>query len=148
MGYCPFSVCVRSRYSRLYRDTTRLGKAGRQRVGACHNTAQQATIRPLLGHDTVRHACDTKRSARGWDQGRDTKICIVVEGGDLVSRYSAARGCDTALNTLRHGEGALLHAWQRATRRTHMALVLGVLRYSLRHGRPGLRHGQPKAMIR
>ena len=54
MGYCPFSVCVGSRYSRLYRDTARLGKDGRQRAGVCHDTAQQDTIRPLLGHETAR----------------------------------------------------------------------------------------------
>ena len=50
-----FSVCVGSRYSRLYRDTSRLGKAGRQRAGACHDTAQRATIRPRYGQA----ACDT-----------------------------------------------------------------------------------------
>ena len=30
------------------------GKAGRQHAGARHDTAQQATIRPLLSHDTAR----------------------------------------------------------------------------------------------
>ena len=54
MGYCPFSVCAESRYSRLYRDTARLGMAGRQRAGARHVMAQHATIRPLLGHHIVR----------------------------------------------------------------------------------------------
>ena len=82
-------------------------KTGRQRAGARHDTAQQATTQPLLGHDTARRpairpcACVTRRvrhtarSARVWEQGRDTKICIVAEGTTLGCDTTALR-CDTA----------------------------------------------------
>ena len=92
LGYRPFSVCAGSRYSRLYSDTVGIGKAGRQRAGAHHDTAQWATIRPLLGHDTVRQPAILPgvheafaRSALGWELGRDTKIVSWLRGGDLVS---------------------------------------------------------------
>ena len=70
------------------------GKAGRQRAGARHDTAQQSTIRPsALRYSWA--ARDMTRSARGWEQGRDIKICIVVEGATL-SRDMTALRCDTA----------------------------------------------------
>ena len=31
--------------------------------------------------------CDTACSARNWEQGHDTKICITLEGGDFGSQY-------------------------------------------------------------
>ena len=69
----------------------------------------------------ARHARDTARSARGWEQGRDTKICIVAEGGDFGSRYegtalrySAAARHDTTQGGLRHSAGAMT---RRATTR-------------------------------
>ena len=45
LGYCPFIVCVGSRYIKLYRDTTGMGAAA------------VATTRQGLGHDTTEHAC-------------------------------------------------------------------------------------------
>ena len=51
-----------------------------------HDTVQQATTRPLLGHDTTRQFT-IRRSARGWEQGHDTKICIIAEEGDFGSQY-------------------------------------------------------------
>ena len=41
--------------------------------------------------------------------------CIVAERrATVMSRYNAAKGCDTALNALLHGAGALRHTQQRA----------------------------------
>ena len=54
-----------------------IGMAGRQRAGARHDTAQQATARPRYGQA----ACDTTRSACGWELGRDTTIVSWLRGG-------------------------------------------------------------------
>ena len=77
-------------------------QVGRQRAGTNHDTTQQATKRPLLGHDMARRPairsggrCDKAHSASGWEQGRDTKICIMAEGATL-GRDTTTLRYDTA----------------------------------------------------
>ena len=90
MGYCPFSACARSRYNRLYRDTTRLGMARRQRAGAHHDMAQQASTRPVLSHDTARPRHDAQCA---WlEAGSRYKICIMAERGQRWCRDTAQQG--------------------------------------------------------
>ena len=99
----------------LYRDIAVLGVQGCAAKG--HD---MTTARPRYGQaacDTVEGVRDTARSALGWEQGHDTKICIVAEGGgggggggDFRSqyngtalRYNAAARHDTVQGGLRHG---------------------------------------------
>ena len=127
-----------------------IGKAGRQRVGARHNTAQQATIRPLLSHDTARWPAirpgtrATRRAVRAvgsrvtiqrfvsWLRGRlwvTIRLQYVAIQHSSAPRYGAGRlatrrrSCDAASSDTCGGA---------ATQRT----------------RPSLRHGRPQAMIR
>ena len=88
------------------------GEAGRRRRGS-HG---QARTRPLHGRaclwydrdraTTRRGRATTRPGARGWELGRDTKIVSWLRRGDLMSRYSAARGCDTTLGTATRTAGA------------------------------------------
>ena len=76
--------------------------------------------------------------------------------GDLVSRYNATRGCDTGLNALRHGAGALQHARQRSRHgarqergsRYNFCIVTEGRDTALRHGVPARacaqRHGRTR----
>ena len=78
---------------------------------------------------------DMACSACGWEQGRDTKICIVAEGATLGCDTTALR-CDTAQqrSMIRRREAHDTRGGA-ATRRAWS---------SLRHGRPGLRHCHDK----
>ena len=121
--------------------------------------AQRATIRPLLGHDTARRpairlgahttrgARDTARSALGWEQGCDIKVCIVAEAGRpwvAIRRHCAAI---QRSSRPRHNRGSALGA--RACARQY-----GRAKPATRPGqacdtaRPGLRHGQARPATR
>ena len=107
-----------------------IGKAGRQRAGARHNTAQQATIRPLLSHDTARWPAirpgtrETRRAVRAvgsrvtiqrfvsWLRGRlwvTIRLHYVAIQHSSAPRYGAGRlatrrrSCDTASSDTRGG---------------------------------------------
>ena len=83
-----------SRYSRLYRDI-----AGHRHAGACMASQDTTTTRPSTPAIWLDEAYDTSGLLAGstvarahmvWPGvGRDTKICIVDEGGDFGSRYNA-----------------------------------------------------------
>ena len=85
--------CRVTRHLRVFRGLT-----GSQRTrgiwGVTHG---------VVGPRTAGCAPDTTRSARGWELGRDITIVSWLRGGDLLSRYSAAKAaiwrptpCDTA----------------------------------------------------
>ena len=79
-------------------------------------SAARAMIRrcdtAIACYDTAGRARDTVRSARGWELGRDTTIVSGLIGGRPCVAIQCSQGCDTAPNALRHGAGALRHAWQ------------------------------------
>ena len=81
MGYCPFSLCVESRYSRLYRDTGR--------IAGTHGQAGH-------GHDMARHGHDTA-TTRYCQPTRETRpsarrgFCIVTQV--LCRNRGIARAC-------------------------------------------------------
>ena len=106
LGYCPFSACTGSRYSNLYHDTE-AGKAGLGAARGPRHGQDSTTTWSSLHHDTadprVRQAARARARqaararARAWPLGAGSRYKIVswLRGGDHVSRYRAARGCDT-----------------------------------------------------
>ena len=108
MGYCPFE----SRYNGLYRDIGpgRLAWAQGTRPRHGHSTAMTRPGGLRYGRDNglrygrpTREACGSAH-AHGLATERVAKQNFVSWlRGDLVSRYSAAMGCDTALSALRYG---------------------------------------------
>ena len=95
IGYCPFSLCAGSRYSKLYRDTTEQGRA----VGG-HDTANSPATRPHDKAGPRARACGKVR-ARACGKARarglasrvccNTIICIVKGGVGLASRHDPPR---------------------------------------------------------
>ena len=58
LGYCPFSVCIGSRYRELYRDTG-LGRHGLGAPGGATRSSGRAVARhdtTKMGHDTTGRA--------------------------------------------------------------------------------------------
>ena len=106
MGYCPFSVCVGSRYNRLYRDTARLGKHQGSVVGA-HGWPQYGRL-----------SCDT---ARGPATRPAVRRAAWLVGGGLtagcVARQTTTRPCDTAGHAPRYGREARDTTEEATTRR-------------------------------
>ena len=100
-----------------------------------HNIARprprHGVVGPRYGRARTRHVAQCARLGAGSRYNN----CIVVERGATLCR-------DTVQPGLRYG------AQCPTTRRMRMTLELGVSRYKLRHGRPGLRHDRPRATIR
>ena len=76
---------------------------------------------------------------------RDTIRCIVT-GGAARLRYGRGHGLATRPRCATIRRWGLQHTRQHATRHACMTLVLGVSRYRLRHGQPGLRHHRPQSL--
>ena len=107
MGYCPFSVCFGSRYSRLYRDTTRLGRHGCVAKG--HDTAM---TRPRHGR-----ACTTIRLACA----RHGLGCDTIMYRDWGQKAASLRhGAPALACAQRHDRGLLRHDQEGATTRSRV----------------------------
>ena len=102
--------------------------------------------RPRHGRLRARECGRARACGLASEVCRDTIRCIVI-GGTARLRYGWGNSLTTRPRCATIRCWALRHLWQRATQRTRMTLVLGVSRYMLRHGRPGLRHGRPHATI-
>ena len=90
MGYCPFSVCAGSRYSKLYRDTVGLGV---QQEG--HDTAR---TRPRYDPARVRHKAQHER--HGPARTRHG-LCLAIQFCIVTGRVATRQA-----QTLRHGAPA------------------------------------------
>ena len=143
---------IESRYTVLYRDKPCLGVARGPRHGRACATIRPAEIRPT--REQGREARVRKRP--GPRVGRDTKICIVVEEGDLWVVIQRNKATKRRSSSLRHGVGALQHAQQRARHNTQCARGRGLCydtilyrdRGELRHSKTCLRHGWERPTIR
>ena len=97
LGYCPFTVCVGSRYNKLYRDTTGMGTAAgaTTRLGLGYDTAEYAPRYGLeTSHDTAglckgrvaAHRACGSTCAHGLARGsRDTKIVLWLRGDRCIA---------------------------------------------------------------
>ena len=90
MGYCPFSLFVESRYSRLYRDIGRVTGAHGQ-AGHSHDTVEhacEASKQPRYGIRHGQPACGVLRQRARMalpEVSHDTMVCIVAWGNLCVA---------------------------------------------------------------
>ena len=146
MGYCPFSLCVESRYSRLYRDIGRAAGAHGQ-AGHDHDTAEHtcdtASRRPRTRSACSRGvrrrgACGSAR-AHGLSRGKSRYNGLYRGlGQPLCLNRGSDTGCDTALKALRYGAHRPATRCKGAATRAAGARVAIQFLY---HDRKGQRHG-------
>ena len=140
LGYCPFFLCARSQYNKLYRDTARLGarQGGQDKASSAPRQGQQgAMTRPAYAQGKRQHAHGA------WPLGvcHDTKFCIVTRCSET--------GCDTAQQrvcalrkTARSTRGMACITIQFLYREGEDSLVS---QHSARHG---LQYGAQRPAIR